>query len=62
MPTLDEVPANFPATVLAQFRMAALAIQATLWATLGLVFGRLAESALRDAPQRELPSIRTSSL
>ncbi len=62
MPALDEVPANFPAAVLAEFREASLAIQATLWATLGLVFGRMAESALRDVPQGKLPSVRASSL
>ena len=60
MPALDEVPADFPAAVLAQFRAASLAIQATLWATLGLVFGRLAESVLQGAPQRTLPSARAS--
>jgi hypothetical protein len=59
MPTLDEVPADFPADVLAKFRMASLAIQATLWATLGLVFGRVADSVLRDTP-RTLPSARAS--
>jgi predicted cobalt transporter CbtA len=57
MPTLDEVPANFPADVLAEFRMASLAIQATLWTTLGLVFGRVADSVLHDTP-RTLPSAR----
>jgi len=60
MPALDEIPANFPADVLAKFRMASLAIQATLWATLGLVFGRVAEAALREPPQRTLPSARAS--
>src|SRR5262245_40391790 len=60
MPTLDEVPASFPADVLAKFRTASLAIQATLWATLGLVFGRVAESALRQATDRTLPSARAS--
>ncbi len=55
MPALDEVPADFPATVLAQFRVASLAIQATLWATLGLVFGRVAEWALQDSHQRNMP-------
>src|SRR5262245_2988053 len=48
MPALDEVPKAFPADVLWSFRLAALAIQATLWATLGLVFGSLAESVLQD--------------
>jgi predicted cobalt transporter CbtA len=60
MPALDEVPANFPATVLAEFRVASLAIQATLWATLGLVFGRVAEPVLQDA-SRTLPATRASS-
>ena len=60
MPALDEVPADFPATVLAQFRAASLAIQATLWVTLGLVFGRVAASVLQEAPQRTLPSARAS--
>jgi Probable cobalt transporter subunit (CbtA) len=41
MLSLNEVPDGFPAVVLWNFRVASLAIQATLWATLGLVFGRL---------------------
>jgi Probable cobalt transporter subunit (CbtA) len=61
MPTLGEVPANFPADVLAEFRMASLAIQGTLWATLGLVFGRVADSVLHDTT-RTLPPARASSL
>jgi len=48
MPSLDEVPQGFPADVLWSFRQAALAIQATLWATLGLVFGSLADSVLQE--------------
>jgi predicted cobalt transporter CbtA len=60
MPSLNEVPDGFPAVVLWNFRVASLAIQATLWATLGLVFGRLAESVLQDAPYRKFsPRIST---
>ncbi|NUS45561.1 MAG: CbtA family protein [Mycobacteriaceae bacterium] len=49
MPVIDEVPAEFPATVLWNFRLAALGIQALLWASFGAVFGFLAERALRPA-------------
>ena len=38
-PVVDEVPAGFPVTLMWKFRIAALEIQAVLWATLGLGFG-----------------------
>jgi predicted cobalt transporter CbtA len=41
LPTCSEVPADFPATVLYEFRMASLATQLALWATIGLVLGEL---------------------
>jgi predicted cobalt transporter CbtA len=41
LPTYAEVPADFPATVLYEFRMASLATQLALWATIGLVLGEL---------------------
>lgn len=44
LPDINEVPAAFPASVLWHFRMAGLAVQATLWATLGLGFGWLCEA------------------
>ncbi|MEU9337881.1 CbtA family protein [Streptomyces sp. NPDC048290] len=47
LPAVDEVPGDFPATVLWRFRLAALAIQATLWTGFGLLFGELAHRALR---------------
>ncbi|MFC3573618.1 CbtA family protein [Streptomyces yaanensis] len=46
LPAVDEVPKDFSATLLWQFRLAALAIQATLWTSFGLVFGILAERVL----------------
>ncbi|MEU8773262.1 CbtA family protein [Streptomyces sp. NPDC048606] len=49
LPAVDEVPAGFPAALLWQFRLASLAIQATLWTTFGLVFGYLAERAIAPA-------------
>jgi predicted cobalt transporter CbtA len=42
-PAIDEVPANFPATLLWRFRVASLELQVILWATLGLLFGWLTE-------------------
>jgi predicted cobalt transporter CbtA len=47
LPTVDEVPADFPATLLWRFRVASLGVQAVLWATFGLLFGALTERALR---------------
>jgi predicted cobalt transporter CbtA len=47
LPTVDETPADFPATVLYDFRIAALGVQAVLWAVLGLVFGALVERGAR---------------
>jgi predicted cobalt transporter CbtA len=41
LPTYSEVPADFPATVLYEFRMASLVTQLALWATIGLVLGEL---------------------
>jgi predicted cobalt transporter CbtA len=49
LPTINEVPADFPATVLWNFRMASLGMQALTWATIGVVFGLLAERLI-EAP------------
>jgi predicted cobalt transporter CbtA len=46
LPTVNETPADFPATVLYQFRVASLGSQAVLWATLGLLFGWLTDRSL----------------
>ncbi|MFG3052657.1 CbtA family protein [Kitasatospora sp. NPDC048239] len=46
LPAVNEVPEEFPATLLWQFRLAALTIQLVLWTSFGLVFGELAERAL----------------
>ena len=54
---VDEVPEHFPATVLWQFRLAALGTQLVLWATLGLLFGWLTERRLqRAAPHESRPA------
>ncbi|MEU5163427.1 CbtA family protein [Streptomyces sp. NPDC020875] len=52
LPSFDEVPKGFPAAVLWEFRLATLAVQATLWAVFGLVFGELAERLLIPAKAR----------
>jgi hypothetical protein len=43
LPAFNEVPAGFPATLLWQFRIAALAMQAMQWSAMGLLFGWLTE-------------------
>ncbi|NJC71144.1 CbtA family protein [Planosporangium thailandense] len=57
LPAVDEVPADFPATVLWRFRLASVGTQLVLWTTIGLLFGALTErgerrrtGALRSAP------------
>ncbi|QES49254.1 hypothetical protein DEJ50_17025 [Streptomyces venezuelae] len=49
LPGIDEIPADFPATLIWQFRLSSLAIQTALWASFGLVFGALAERLLVPA-------------
>jgi predicted cobalt transporter CbtA len=41
LPSYSEVPDHFPATVLYEFRLASLATQLALWATLGVTLGEL---------------------
>ncbi|MEU0005677.1 CbtA family protein [Streptomyces sp. NPDC006314] len=58
LPVINEVPADFPATLLWRFRLSALAIQSVLWAGFGLLFGELAERQLNPKPATA-PSGRT---
>ncbi|KND58712.1 putative cobalt transporter CbtA [Candidatus Paraburkholderia schumanniana] len=53
LPAVDEVPADFSASLLWNFRLAAIGIQALIWTTLGLVFGALA------ARELERPALRS---
>jgi predicted cobalt transporter CbtA len=48
LPSIDEVGADFPASLLWQFRVSSLATQATLWISLGLAFAFLTERAGRS--------------
>lgn len=47
LPLIDEVPADFPASLLWRFRVAAIGTQAAFWLVLGDLFGRMAEAQLR---------------
>jgi predicted cobalt transporter CbtA len=50
MPSYDEVPADYPATLLFDFRMGSLLTQVTLWAVLGVALAELlARLVLRPA-------------
>lgn len=49
LPAINEVPTDFPAVVLWNFRVAAIAIQFLLWLTIGTIFGALADRTLRQA-------------
>jgi hypothetical protein len=46
LPGVHETPKGFPADVLWRFRVASLGINATLWTTIGLGFGAVAERLL----------------
>jgi Probable cobalt transporter subunit (CbtA) len=55
LPAVNEVPEDFPAALLWQFRLAALAIQLTLWSSFGLLFGQLAGRLLEPEPAAASP-------
>ncbi|MHC8563597.1 CbtA family protein [Streptomyces albidoflavus] len=56
LPSYNEVGPDFPGQLLWQFRLATLAVQAVLWAVLGLVFGALAERLLTPESARPRPA------
>jgi predicted cobalt transporter CbtA len=45
LPAINEVPELFPAVILWKFRVASIGAQFIMWATLGLLFGALAQRA-----------------
>jgi hypothetical protein len=55
LPVINEVPHDYPASTLFEFRQASLGIQLATWATLGLVFGALAEPAVSPKPAARVP-------
>jgi len=48
LPSVQETPADFPATVLYDFRVASLGTHLVLWTVIGLLFGALTERSLRS--------------
>lgn len=48
LPSVQETPADFPATVLYDFRVASLGTHLVLWTVIGLLFGTLTERSLRS--------------
>jgi predicted cobalt transporter CbtA len=56
LPPVDEVPKLFSASLLWNFRVAAIGIQAVIWATLGLLFGVLAQREMERVPARRIAS------
>ncbi|MFI6599667.1 CbtA family protein [Nonomuraea sp. NPDC050536] len=47
LPAVNEVPADFPATLLWQFRVASLGTQLVFWTAFGVLFGWLCDRAVR---------------
>ncbi|PZG55999.1 hypothetical protein C1I98_02130 [Spongiactinospora gelatinilytica] len=60
LPTVDEVPEGFPATLLWEFRLASIGTQLVFWTALGVLFGwasdRAARRTIAPAPAAAAPS------
>ncbi|MGH2946038.1 MAG: CbtA family protein [Solirubrobacteraceae bacterium] len=50
LPSVHEVPRDFPATTLWRFREASLGMQVVLWTAIGLVFGPAAQRVMSGKP------------
>src|SRR3954471_19705350 len=50
LPSIHEIPSDFPATALWTFREASLGMQAVLWLAIGLVFAPLAQRVMSGQP------------
>jgi hypothetical protein len=59
LPSVAEVPRQFPAVVLWRFRVASMGAQLIMWTTVGLIFGALTERAA--AGRRELSRTRAKA-
>ena len=46
LPVIDEVPADFPATLLWRFRLSSIGTEIVLWSVIGFAFGAMAEQVL----------------
>ena len=62
LPGFDEVPADFPATVLYEFRTASFVTQLTLWAVLGVVLAELVHRLVRRSPGATHPDTELARL
>jgi predicted cobalt transporter CbtA len=58
LPTINEVPDAFPATLLWEFRIASLGTQLVMWATIGLLFGALVARAVTNEAAQGMPARR----
>jgi putative cobalt transporter subunit CbtA len=56
LPTIDEVPDTFPASLLWNFRITSLGVQTIMWTTLGLTFGALITSRRHTTPAEKQPA------
>ncbi|MDQ0321532.1 hypothetical protein QO002_003670 [Pararhizobium capsulatum DSM 1112] len=56
LPTINEVPENFSAMNLYNFRLATLGLQATIWTVISLLFGYLAERLLSQTGNYRVPA------
>jgi cyanate permease len=52
LPSINEVPDEFPAVVLWNFRIASIGAQLIMWGTFGLLFGTLTERAFASVRPR----------
>ena len=50
LPTINEVPATFPAVTLFKFREASIGMQLVVWTTIGLVFAATSQRVMAGQP------------
>lgn len=50
LPTYHDIPADFPATTLYEFRLASVGTQLIMWASIGLVFAAAAQRVMTGRP------------
>jgi hypothetical protein len=60
LPAVHETPPGFPADVLYRFRLASLGINLTLWTTIGLGFGALAQRLIEPSAVRRSAAARSA--
>jgi predicted cobalt transporter CbtA len=58
LPSINEVPDQFPTVVLWRFRIASLGVEFILWTVIGLLFGMVAQRALVEQYRFANPGLR----